>query len=82
MSTKVVVVPFGKWNVKKTIESGDKEDWLKYINKIFATIVNLVESKSVFPDKIVSQFCIIVDMEGFTMRQLKSVDCKSMTDCS
>ena len=70
------MVPYGKWNVRKTIENGEKDDWLKYINKIFSSIVDLVEKKSQLPDKVVSQFCVIVDMEGFSMRQIRAVDCE------
>jgi hypothetical protein len=66
----ILIAQVGKWDVRKVIERGEKETFLKFVNHMFSQLIKLCEEQSQLPDKVVSQVVGIVDMQGFEMRQI------------
>ncbi len=72
----VIILPFGKWNVRKIVEAGKKKEWLRHVDQMFALAyedmykINDVAEPGATP---ISQCVIIVDFDGFGIRQLTSI---------
>ena len=69
-------IPFGDWDVRRVIESGEKNTWLKYTDQLFAIIFKHMRESSAAWNKPITQFVVIFDFKGFTMRQLRSFGSK------
>ena len=72
----VCVVPFGKWDVRKAVEGGRREEWLKYIDYILGSLFAEQKANSERLGHPVTQSAIIMDFDGFGMRQLTSLSSK------
>jgi len=83
--TAVCILPFGVWDVRRAFESGEREIWLKYVDKLFGTFVRYIKDASKAREKaektgfnVVTQFVIVFDFKGFSMRQLTSLGSESI----
>jgi hypothetical protein len=71
----VVIIPFGKWDARSACEAGEKAQFLRRIDQMFAlTYKDMYETSDALPENEtpVTQCVIIVDFEGFGLRQLTS----------
>lgn len=68
---KVATVPFGKWDIRKAISLGMKSELHRHIDQVFETAMKFMEHRST-PENMYTQFIIILDFEGFSLRQLAS----------
>ena len=69
----ITVVPFGVWDVRKVINSGERNSWLRYTDQMFANQFEKMKENSIKYEREVTQFVFIVDMANFPMRQLTSI---------
>jgi hypothetical protein len=72
-SRPIAVIPFGVWDVRKAINSGEREEWLRYIDLMFATLSQRMHKNSVASGVEVTQFIMIVDFANFSIKQLASI---------
>jgi hypothetical protein len=70
----VGLIPFGVWDVRRVIESGEKGIWLKYTDLLFGKIFKIMRDNTETGNwsHPITQFIVIFDFKGFTMRQLAS----------
>ena len=68
----VGIIPFGRWDVRKCVEDGHRDDYVKYNDHIYA---RLIESTQVSENSF-TQFIVIFDMAGYSFRQLTGHGCK------
>lgn len=73
----VSIVPFGAWDIRGAVESGHRDDFIKYANQIleqgFVFMRNQSTEKTIY-----NQFIIIFDWEGFSLNQILSRESKSI----
>ncbi|CAG7734384.1 unnamed protein product [Allacma fusca] len=78
-NSPVVVVPYGKWDLKKCADLGEKEEFVKYCDQLFEFLLSKMEGKKKPNGDPVTQFVIIVDFKGLAYRTLASVGAVDMS---
>jgi len=73
----VWVVPLGKWDFRRTIQSEERETCIKYVDQALATLQKRMRESSVESGREVTQFVLIGDCEHFSYSQLLSFGCKT-----
>ena len=73
----MITAEFGKWDVRKAAESPERDMWLKYIDLLFAQLDDRMKKYSQamrnVPDAVIeTQFVVVMDVAGFSMRQFTS----------
>jgi len=72
----VIVFPFGKWDVRRAVELGEADKWLRLTDQLYARGLEAMNkvNEGMSPDgHPVSQMIIVVDWRGFSMRQFASM---------
>jgi len=59
--------------VRKVVQSGARDTWLRYFDQIFAKVFKKMKETSKNVNKEVTQFVFIWDFADFSMRQLSSL---------
>ncbi|CAG7834013.1 unnamed protein product [Allacma fusca] len=67
----IVVVPFGQWDFRKFSESGKKHLVLTYVDYLLELLVTVLKKRSC-PASVILQAVIILDYDGFSLRQITS----------
>jgi len=67
----IIVIPFGEWDIKKVLESSERNVWLKYLDQLVAKVFHQMKESEGSED--VSQFVLIIDFAHFSMKQLTSL---------
>ncbi|CAG7694879.1 unnamed protein product, partial [Allacma fusca] len=78
-NSPVVVAPYGKWDLKKCADLGEKEEFVKYCDQLFESMISKMEGKKTPNGDPVTQFVIIVDNKGLVYRTLASVGAVDMS---
>ena len=66
----VLIVPFGRCDIKGVIEGGGKENFIKYTYQILEQAMFKMQSKSLATGKEVTQMIVIFDMAGLSLKHL------------
>jgi len=67
----VLVVPFGRWEVRKLIEMGHKEVCFKHMYRLLEDMMFEINKRS---DKKVTQFVVILDSAELTFRKIAHLE--------
>lgn len=73
MNLIVIIAPFGEWDIRKVAEKGERDLYLRFIQKMSFEVVLHTKERIKEKNKFISQFIAIFDMKGFSMRQLASM---------
>lgn len=65
----VGLVPYGKWDFRTLVEAGNKQYLVNYVNYIIELAYKLCRNRS-SSDKVACKLIIILDLEGFSIRQV------------
>ncbi|CAG7828908.1 unnamed protein product [Allacma fusca] len=68
----VFIVPFGKWDIKAAVASGQKDVYLRYFIQLCERAYDVMRkiSKDRPADDPVTQVTLVWDLDGFSLRQL------------
>ena len=68
----VLVIPFGRFDLKRIISEGHKETFLRYVDQIFAQAEHQCRFKKQRNGMLSTQFNIIYDADKLSMLSLAS----------
>ncbi|CAG7818135.1 unnamed protein product, partial [Allacma fusca] len=67
----VGAVPFGKWNLRKTMDHGFRKEFIIFVEQVFEQILAFCKHKST-KGKCLTQVNLIVDYQDFSLKQIAS----------
>ena len=67
---QVCVMPFGKWNLRKLMQLGQRDNYIRYSDQMFEKLLDKMKGKTTPSGLPVSQFTILVDTDQLSMRTL------------
>lgn len=67
----VAIFPLGIWDVRRRIDMGDRDTYIRFVDKIYSSIFSKLREKEAL-QKDQTQFVVIIDMKGFSIRQFAS----------
>jgi len=75
----VIYSPFGRWDLKKVVNKGQKDTFIRYYDQVFEKSFSRMKGKTIPGENWpVSQFVFLVDMKGLSMRTLASMGAVDM----
>ncbi|CAG7730495.1 unnamed protein product, partial [Allacma fusca] len=78
-NSPVIVVPYGKWDLKKCADLGEKDVFIKYCDQLFESMISKMAGKKKPNGDPVTQFVFIIDNKGLVYRTLASVGAVDMS---
>lgn len=64
-------MPFGSWDVRKVVEMGERDNFVKYTDYMRCKVLDATDTADHF-----TQFTAVVDMKGYSFRQLTGHGCE------
>ena len=70
--TLVVVIAFGRWDIRKFVDRGQRDDFIRYVDRVYVKTMDMMVGRVNSQGVPVTQFVLIYDMDKLSMRTLTS----------
>ncbi len=69
----ILIIPLGIWDIRKVIDAGEQEVWMRYYDQLFAKAFHQMKLNSKKLGREVKEFVLITDYEHLSMKLMMNV---------
>lgn len=71
----VLVCPLGLWDVRKIVDAGQRDVYVRFVDQVYSSLYTKLKEEPALK-KNQTQFSVVIDMKGLTLRQFTSPSSK------